>query len=251
MYDEELNKLIEMALMDGVLTEKEKQILFKKAESFGIDLDEFEMVLEAKLFERQQILNQETASVYDVPKSDKFGDVKKCPSCGAIVQPFQTKCTNCGHNFSNIKSAASIQTFFEKFGKINYDVKVEPSITFGKGLFDTSDIDDEQKRKQMIYERQKDFISQFPIPNTKEDILEFLSMAIPLAKKFANKSKFSKAWSNSWNAESMGFKNYEYLLSKVWYNKCEQIIMKARFAMKEDKRSLEEINYYAKALNIK
>ncbi|MEY4659601.1 MAG: hypothetical protein RJB36_1367, partial [Bacteroidota bacterium] len=54
MFNEQLEKLIEMALMDGELTEKEKQILFKKAESLGVDLDEFEMVLEAKLFEKQQ-----------------------------------------------------------------------------------------------------------------------------------------------------------------------------------------------------
>jgi uncharacterized tellurite resistance protein B-like protein len=47
MYNEQLEKLIEMALLDGVLTEKEKQVLFKKAEALGIDLDEFEMVLEA------------------------------------------------------------------------------------------------------------------------------------------------------------------------------------------------------------
>ena len=45
MYNEQIEALISAALADGVLTEKEKQILFKKAESMGIDLDEFEMVL--------------------------------------------------------------------------------------------------------------------------------------------------------------------------------------------------------------
>ena len=45
MYDEQLEELIDAALEDGVLTEKEKQVLFKKAQSMGIDLDEFEMVL--------------------------------------------------------------------------------------------------------------------------------------------------------------------------------------------------------------
>ncbi len=54
MYNEQLEKLIEMALMDGELTEKEKQVLFNKAEAMGVDLDEFEMVLEAKLFEKKK-----------------------------------------------------------------------------------------------------------------------------------------------------------------------------------------------------
>lgn len=51
MYNEQIEVLISAALADGVLTEKEKQILFKKAESMGIDLDEFEMVLDARLVE--------------------------------------------------------------------------------------------------------------------------------------------------------------------------------------------------------
>lgn len=51
MYNEKLEALITAALADGVLTEKEKQILFKKAEAMGIDLDEFEMVLDARLVE--------------------------------------------------------------------------------------------------------------------------------------------------------------------------------------------------------
>ena len=55
IYNEQIENLIEMALADGELTEKEKQVLFKKAEAQGIDLDEFEMVLDAKLFEKQKI----------------------------------------------------------------------------------------------------------------------------------------------------------------------------------------------------
>ena len=51
MYNEQLENLINAALADGVLTEKEKQILFKRAQSMEIDLDEFEMVLDARLVE--------------------------------------------------------------------------------------------------------------------------------------------------------------------------------------------------------
>lgn len=54
LYDAHLEKLINIALADGELTEKEKQILFKKAEAMGIDLDEFEMVLEARLYEMKR-----------------------------------------------------------------------------------------------------------------------------------------------------------------------------------------------------
>lgn len=54
----ELEKLIDLALADGQLTEKEKQILTRKAKEFGVDEDEFEMVLEGKLHLAQKAMNQ-------------------------------------------------------------------------------------------------------------------------------------------------------------------------------------------------
>jgi hypothetical protein len=88
MYNEQLEKLIEMALMDGELTEKEKQILFKKAESFGVDLDEFEMVLEAKLLEiKKSAKVSQTAQA--APKSDNFRDWRKDVSSASMYQSFQ------------------------------------------------------------------------------------------------------------------------------------------------------------------
>ena len=89
LYDPRMEKLIHAALADGVLTEKEKQVLFKKAEAMGIDLDEFEMVLDARLYEKQHSKPQAQPQAA-APTSSKYGDVKKCPSCGAIVQSFTT-----------------------------------------------------------------------------------------------------------------------------------------------------------------
>mgnify|MGYP002520449315 CR=1 FL=1 len=37
------------------------------------------------------------------PKSNKVGDVKKCPNCGAIVQSYQGVCAECGYAFENIE----------------------------------------------------------------------------------------------------------------------------------------------------
>lgn len=114
MYNEKIENLINFALADGELTEKEKQILFKKAEEAGVDLDEFEMVLEAKLFEKQK--SAKPVSV--APKSDKLGDVRKCPACGAIAETFATKCSDCGTEFRNIEASQNIIKFFEKLDDI-------------------------------------------------------------------------------------------------------------------------------------
>ena len=186
MYNEQLEKLIEMALMDGELTEKEKQVLFKKAEAMGVDLDEFEMVLEAKLYEKTQAMNQETEAKA-APKSDKFGDVKKCPACGAMVQSFQSKCPDCGHDYSNIESNASIQKLFKMLDDVESgrkdDEGMDPLKAFGGAMakgFGMGGVGDK------INNRKKEIIKNFPIPTTKDDILEFLSLAIPNARKQGN-----------------------------------------------------------------
>ena len=135
MYNEKLDKLIEMALMDGELTEKEKQVLFKNAETMGVDLDEFEMVLEAKLFEKQKSMEQEKPKTTEAaPKSDKFGDVKKCPACGSMVQSFQTKCIDCGHEFSNIEANTSINKLFEMLNDAENERTNESGMSVGKAL---------------------------------------------------------------------------------------------------------------------
>ena len=142
-----------MALMDGELTEKEKQILFKKAEKFGVDLDEFEMVLDAKLYEKTKSVNQEK-QITSAPKSDKFGDVKKCPSCGAIVQSLQTICSDCGHEFRNIDSVNSIRDFFRDYQKIEDSVVVNKAGGFLGMLVDES----EGNRLKQVFTKKKEFI---------------------------------------------------------------------------------------------
>lgn len=101
MYNEQIEALISAALADGMLTEKEKQVLFKKAQAQGIDLDEFEIILDARLVELEKAEKAKAAAA--APKSNKVGDVKKCPNCGAIVQSYQGVCAECGYAFENIE----------------------------------------------------------------------------------------------------------------------------------------------------
>lgn len=236
MYSPKIEKLIKMALADGDLTEKEKQVLFKKAEEEGIDLDEFEMVLEAKLYERsQKPTPAEPVQVQSAaPKSEKFGDVKKCPACGAMVQTFTTKCMDCGHEFHNVDTNRSIERLFEMLNEVENQSKEDPKgllggigQAYGKMLLSSVGGDKTTRRKKSI-------IQNFPIPTAKEDIIEFLTLAAPL-------TKFS-VWS-----DDMMKKEF----APVWKAKCEQILMKARFSMKDDKAALEEIEACAKRFKIK
>lgn len=139
MYNEKIEALIKAALADGVLTEKEKQVLFRRAQEQGIDLDEFEMVLDAKLVELKK--SEQTAA----PKSDKYGNVRKCPSCGAIVGAFKGLCPECGFEFTDIDANLSSKKLYEALLNEN----------------------DSKKKIEII--------EAFPIPNAKAELLEFLT----------------------------------------------------------------------------
>jgi hypothetical protein len=158
MYNEQLENLINMALMDGELAEKEKQVLFKKAESLGVDLDEFEIVLDAKLFEKKKNNHTSTAA----PKSDKYGDVKKCPACGSIAESFSTTCKDCGTEFRNISSSKAMIEFQDKLEQGDNEKDIET-------------------------------IMNFNVPNTKQDIIEFLTLSISNYQN-VTKDKLRNAW---------------------------------------------------------
>ncbi len=47
--DEQLIKLIELCLIDGVISDKERSVIFKKSEELGISKDECEIILEGMI----------------------------------------------------------------------------------------------------------------------------------------------------------------------------------------------------------
>lgn len=233
MYSEQLEKLIELAIADGALTEKEKQILFKRAEAEGIDLDEFEMVLEARLFEKTK---DKTPEPVAAPKSDKFGDVKKCPACGAIIESFSASCADCGFEFRNIEANASINGLFSLLNKID-----EEEGNRKRGFFTT-----QKEVEKSLSKRKASVINNYPVPTTKADIIEFVAQSAPLAK-LSLVQKFNPIL----QLEASLGDNAEMILKNAWRSKLKQIVIKARFSLKNDKKALEEIEHYANELGIK
>ena len=258
MYTDQIEKLISLALADGELTEKEKQVLFKKAEAAGIDLDEFEMVLDAKLYERSEGKTTEASAA---PKSDKYGDVKKCPSCGAIVQSFAGKCSDCSYEFRDIQSDVTINKLFEalmeadNIPKDSFRELSENALGGGLmgslmgGMMSQANRQKDEQRiekfekahREKIHSRKIQIISNFPVPNTKEPLLEFLTLGIskatPIKKGFFSKATVAEDEHNA--------------LASAWKSKIDQVVMKAKISMREDKALLGEMEQMISQLNSK
>lgn len=181
MYNEKIEELINTALVDGVLTEKEKQVLFKKAQAEGIDLDEFEMVLDARLFELRKAAEAKLQKA--APNSNKLGDVRKCPNCGAVMGAFQMICPECGFEFSGVGPNKFVEEFskklqekieeYKRYGDGDFNILQELFENLGYGVIK------KQRQKNDIATIEADFVKNYPLPMTKEDCVEMLNFILP------------------------------------------------------------------------
>lgn len=181
MYDVKIEQLIKAALADGVLTEKEKQILFKRAQEQGIDLDEFEMVLDARLVELQKAEQEKREK--SAPKSTKFGDVRKCPVCGALVPALAVSCEHCGYEFSGVEASSSSQILSRKIAEIKDAASIRKNEILAQNKYSTKREKGEYCSPQDAVLRQIDedaesqidaLVSSFPVPNAKGDLFDLI-----------------------------------------------------------------------------
>lgn len=184
MYSDKIESLINAALADGELTEKEKQILFRKAEAEGIDLDEFEMVLDARLYEANKAA-QAAAQQSSAPKSVKFGDIRKCPACGAIVATGSAVCVECGYAFNEDAGTTAMDKLYERLESIND--KYASGNRSGVGatwvnVMSGGAIDAQNKAKEKLAA-----IRMFNVPNTRAELLGLLSSLQGLANPKGSK----------------------------------------------------------------
>ena len=172
MFSKELEDLIQATLEDGVLEENEKAALVKRAQREGVDLDELEIYINSLIQKRQRELNEKRdlrEEEYEKKKKEAIGPV--CPKCGKQVPALTLKC-DCGYEFQRGEHESSVKKLFEKINLIQ-----SRRLNGQPGSYEW-DEDRKSRDQEML-----DVISLFPVPNTKEDIMEFLSLSIPKAKK--------------------------------------------------------------------
>lgn len=120
------------------------------------------------------------------------GNIHKCPNCGEVLNSFTSNCPSCGYEIRGASNSAAVQEFAVKLASA-------------------------ESRQEKIA-----IIRNFPIPNTKEDILEFMILA----------------------STNIG-DNLEKDISAAWQSKTEQAYQKAKIIFQDEKEFSRIQNIYS------
>lgn len=158
------------------------------------------------------------------------GYIHKCPRCGEVLESFVSNCPTCGHEIRGAQSASSVSALASKLEQI--EAKKMPPFEGKKSIMKTvfgKDFDDKDDAEEAreVFEKQKQqenasLIINYSVPNTKEDILEFVILA---ASNINTK------------------KSIDDEVAKAWMAKLEQVYKKAEIALKngDDLQRIKEI----------
>ena len=92
------------------------------------------------------------------------GKLFKCPNCGEVLNSFTAKCPTCGHELRGTQATSAVREFAAKIEAIESERKSR-----SRGLF--------IKKITQVDEKKISLIRNFSIPNTREDLYEFLILS--------------------------------------------------------------------------
>ncbi|MFN6040149.1 MAG: hypothetical protein ACK452_16885, partial [Bacteroidota bacterium] len=196
----EIENLIELAIADGQISDKEKAIILRKAAELGEHTDEVEMIIEGRMHQIKGTTQK---------MREKDGKIKTCSNCGQQLPSFTTNCTGCGIELRDLNPSGSVQSFFSEL------------------------------RSAPLSEHAT-IIGNFPVPNTKEDIFEFLSLAIGNCETLSAEEKQTFA-DNIFKLTYKPELLYKENEIRAWQSKVRAVLQKARITFK-DQESIRILN---------
>lgn len=137
------------------------------------------------------------------------GEIRKCPNCGEVLSAFEIKCHSCGYELQNVKGSKAVTELAEAIAKLEATRPPQTKKRFGA----PSNMSVSPTDRSIA-----NIIQSFAIPNTREDILEFMILASTNIDTDALDSKDS-----SYSAS-------QKLVTNAWIAKFEQSYQKAKIA---------------------
>ena len=157
------------------------------------------------------------------------GKLYKCPNCGEILKSFVRNCPTCGLELRAAKASTAVREFALKLEAIESRREYEKP----RGIFSALSA---QLSTSKTDEQKTNLIKSFSVPNTKEDILEFMILAT------SNVNFRSYA---SLDTPTKG----EKAINDAWISKIKQVYEKAKWSY-GDEKDFEQIQELYDKCNI-
>ena len=147
------------------------------------------------------------------------GYIHKCPSCGEVLEAFLSVCPTCGYEIRDVKSSSSVREFALKLEAISAqkmpafeEKKSVMKMVFGKDFNESNEAEEAQERfDEQKAQEKANLIINFSVPNTKEDILEFMILAAS-------------------NIDAK--RGVDDVVTKAWISKLEQVYQRAQLVIR-------------------
>ncbi len=157
------------------------------------------------------------------------GKVYKCPNCGEVLHSFVRNCPACGLELRETNTTSAVREFALKLEAIEARREYEKPHGFFSSLNKREWISKTDEQKISL-------IQNFTVPNTKEDMLEFMILA-----------------SSIWDSTIYGATEIEdkarKAIADAWLSKIEQVYAKAKnsYGNDNDFRRIED--FYIKCVS--
>lgn len=124
----------------------------------------------AKFCQKCGCPTQANHKTYTQRQQEFAGKVYKCPNCGEVLKSFEVKCPACGCELRGAKASSAVKEFALKLEAIESRREYEPP----RGFFRTLTTNEQLSKTD---EQKVSLIKSFSVPNTTEDMLEFMILA--------------------------------------------------------------------------
>lgn len=172
----------------------------------------------------------------------------KCPACGTLRESFAAVCPECGYEFTDIQTSDALEKFTVRIDEYDRLIAEDDRYKSGGGvgfwtvvlwilffpimliLFIIKKAKAKHEELKGNEKLKSEAILNFPIPNSRNDLMEFIFMVENRVKPLTY-----------FNALTQGGLDIQKW-NNVWKTKAEHIQKKAQIALSGDSKSLNNIN---------
>ena len=174
-----------------------------------------QLVDEAKFCQKCGYPVETSDSGYAKRTQEFAGKIYKCPNCGEILKSFVLNCPTCGYELRGNKASSAVKEFALKLEAIESRREYEkPRFLFSLVA--------NQQRVSKTDEQKISLIKSFSVPNSKEDMLEFMILAT------------SSINMRTYDSTNTDISKSDKEVNAAWFSKVQQVYEKAKRSYSAD-----------------